>query len=355
MRINIATKLCPFSRICGSRIIIPKTTIEVVVFPTKLRFYNREKNKKNPDLDLDLDFKGPFDKFFIFQNLEKFHVEVNGFSKEGFIRYIIGVKEEKIFIEIKKTPSQKVFLLIKNKKYKVSLNSPFFLPLKTKYMEPSKIEKLSLGMHKKQDVELIQRREDLREILPIWYALGQLLPTLKYKYEGVATLLTKCKKLIDKKDKIELEKLFLTIYKAGFRSIFSPTLLDDKFQSIINTKKLKISESASSLVLLKKGYEFIRSLFLCENKNQIEILPTLLPSFHCGRVLNLKLSIGIVHIEWSKKLLKKMILHSKKDAKIRLKLQPSIKSFRIKEKYYKASDLIGLKKDQIYYFDRFQK
>ena len=71
--------------------------------------------------------------------------------------------------------------------------------------------------------------------------------------------------------------------------------------------------------------------------------------------------IGYVDIEWSKKLLKKVVLYCDRDTKIKFNLQSAIKSFRVRKsrrdkgRFLLSSDLIGLDKGKTYFFDRFKK
>ena len=364
MKIKIDQNIAPFSGVCGTKVMIPGTTFSATIFPTKIEFFNLEKNSSEAELELYFKIKGPIKKFQVFQNIEKSFVEVMGFSLDGFFRYRIGVADKSIVISFEKTPKGKIEILSShdNKPNFTEKKDRFVLPINTKIKEKISIEKLSFGVHKAQDIELINRRGDLNEIFPIWFALGQTIPHVKSKFEGVGLLLEESEKLISEKRKDDLESLFQNIFQAGFTSIFVPSLSDEKHLGVIEEEKQKISKNTSALILLEKGYEIIRSLFISQDKNNIEILGCLLPTFHSGRMVNFSLeSIGIIDIEWSKKLLKKMILRPYQSSTVRFKLQSSIKSFRMrtglkdKGKVFHPESDIPIENNQIYYFDRFQK
>jgi len=108
---------------------------------------------------------------------------------------------------------------------------------------------------------------------------------------------------------------------------------------------------------LKEGKELIRELFFKEEKRKINMLPLLLPSFSFGRFINIESSYGRFDIQWSKKLLKKMIFYSSFSGEIEFQLQKKIKTFRLKEKnkILKKPFKLEVEKNKIYLFDRFQK
>jgi len=106
----------------------------------------------------------------------------------------------------------------------------------------------------------------------------------------------------------------------------------------------------------------IRNLFFKNEKNIFYVLPCLPTKFHCGKLIYLKVEdFGTLSLEWSKKLIKKMIFNCKKDFDLKLELQSKLHFFRIKmkrkEKGRKVSvkESLFLEKGKTYFFDRFQK
>lgn len=358
MKIEIAKKIAPFSKEPGVFTIIPKTAYGIRIFPAKLEFYNLKNSQKCLDLFFDfLEVKN----YQVFLNADKALIEVLVFFKAGFLRFQI-FSEEGLKIFFDKVPGALSFNIdhesAKSTKHNIGQKETIVLPLKTSEESVSS-ERLSLGEHKAQDMEMVSRRGDLKEILPLWFAIGQIVSKVKFKYDGVAALLLEAEDQIRKREVLKLEETFLNIFKAGFKGIFYPTLIDENFQGII--KQGKVSEDASSLILLEKGYELIRFLFFQREKNDLYILPCLLPSFHSGRIIGLRTSSINIDMEWSKKILKKLIIHSEEKIKINLKLQREIKTFRLRKKknekgiFYKQTDALEIEPNVNYFLDSFYK
>ncbi len=351
MNIEIAKKEAPFSKLYGVFAIIPKTSYGVRIFPTKIEFYT----KNHKSLEVFLDLKGPFKDFAVFLNVEKELIEVFGFSKDGFFRYRI-FSEGTVKIAFDKTP-KKFFLNINGAL--AEAKGPIDLPFESSVYNTFN-ERLSLGASKAQDMEMIARREDLKEILPLWFAIGKMARPEQMKYEGTSSLLLQAEREIQNKEKLKLEETFLNIYKIGFKGIFYPTLFDEKFQGIIDMDAA-VSKDADALILLKKGYELIRRMFFQGEGDVLHILPCLLPSFHSGRMINLKHGSFKIDFEWSKKILKKMILCSSEPQKIQLSLQRDIKTFRVRKKknekgiFYKREDFLEINPNVNYLLDSFCK
>jgi hypothetical protein len=114
MKIKIDQKIAPFSKLCGTKVIIPKTTYAAIIFPAKIAFYNKEINASSSDLEVYFKIKGPIKNFEVFQNIEKSFIEVSGFSLEGFIRYKIEVRDVSIVIYFEKLPKDKIEILSSN-------------------------------------------------------------------------------------------------------------------------------------------------------------------------------------------------------------------------------------------------
>jgi hypothetical protein len=272
--------------------------------------------------------------------------------EKKYFKYEVFLRDKKINLLLKRAPCRSINL--KDGK-KLFLKKAYPLPLKVKdFCINEKREKLFLGVSKSLNMENIRRRMDLKEIFPILFYMGQMVPeTLSknlFKYEGVATLLKSCK----------TEKDFLKLFSAGFFSIFTPRLFDNQFQGIVDND-LKISKNATPLILLEKSRNLIRKIFFEEENNKIKILPSLFPSFHSGTLLNVQSSFGIFNINWSKKLLKKIIFKSFKDEEIDFEFQSKIKTFRVREnkrdrgKLFKTKTPFIAEKNKTYFFDRFCK
>ncbi|HSX03495.1 MAG TPA: hypothetical protein VLG76_02070 [Rhabdochlamydiaceae bacterium] len=346
MQIKIAERLHPFSHQSGTFCPIPLTTWEVQVFPARLYFRDLQTYK---ELDLKLSFKGPVKNFTVQLDLEQGFVRVFGESNEGYIEYVI----DKSAIHFKKLPVAGILC----GETTVHKGASFPLPIEAISTADSK-ERLSLGMHRSQDWELVKRRSDLKEIFPVWLRLAALIPNEKIKEipdVGTLTLLHACKKAVEQNEKNQLCGLFNKVFEASFQGILSPRLSDELFLGLV--AETEIPSHLSPLIILHEGAKLIRSLFFREEMEMVSFLPHLPPEFHSGRFV-----IGDeIAIEWSKKLLKKVIWKSKRDRQIILNLQRPIQSFRLRHFLKDRGIKIAkdqpffLKAGQLTYLDRFEK
>jgi hypothetical protein len=311
--ISIARRLKPFSHLPGTTCIIPKTQWQVQVFPTLLRFTNLVTFKT---FEEKLKVKGPILDFTVELDLEKCIVRIFGHVEKKYHQLVIS--EKNIFDLFPGVP----------------------LPDETKK------ERLDLGVHTKLDWELVARRRDMLEIFPIWFRLGQLVPLVETPKVGAATLLHSC-------DKMEVFDHFRKLFMAGFHGIMAPRLSDNDHQGIIPEGNFTFSP----LGLLSEGARLIRQLFFHESKNTFSFLPHLPPECHAGRLLHLRSSFGDeIDIEWSKKLLRRVVIRPGASREIQLDLQKALKSYRINRKTRKAADNpLALEAGKILYLDNFQK
>lgn len=364
MKIKIVKKEIPFSRMPVVFTTLPKTTFGVKVFHGKLEFLNLENNANEICLEIFFDFSGPINNFHVSLNAIKGLIQVLGFSKEGFFRYELFLKEDKICLFFDKAPNVTICMKTDGGEKEILLQNKLniILPLSVKEKGKDLLERLSLGEHKAQDVDLIERRGDLKEILPIWFAIGQTVPALlkPLELEGVLSLFQKADEQIKKKEKIDLKDSLLNVYRTGFKSLFFPLLLDERHQGILK-RNAAVSGATSPLLVLSMGHLAIRSMFFQREKNTLSILPCLLPSLHSGRIINLFSDPLTIDMEWSKKILKKMIIRTRESTKINLQLQQGIKSFRLRTKlnekgvYLNPVDFIEIEPNVNYLLDCFCK
>lgn len=328
MRINIAERLRPFSHVPGTACLVPKSATIVQIFPALLRFLEKE---------IALPVVGPVKDFTVELDLEKALIRVFGHTANGYMRYLIFKEDKRIVVKFEKFPHKMDSIFIDDKEM----------------IGPDVQERLSLGSHRGQDWQLVQRRQDLTDIFPIWLRLSQMLPPAE-----VTSYLLNCAEE-SKKDRREIIPAFLNLFNAHFYGILAPRLFDDQYQGLIpNKEKLTMLPTD----LLKQSGNLIRSLFIDEQKNEIFILPHLPPQFHSGRFVDVELTNGDhLSFEWSKKLLRRLIWIPQSDRIVKLTLQKSITSFRMrrslkeKGKMVSSDEAISLISGQKLYLDRFQK
>ena len=171
---------------------------------------------------------------------------------------------------------------------------------------PKNIERLSFGVHKAQDWEMVLRRMDMKEILPVVYHLSQKVP--KEEEAG----------------------------RFEYRSFFEEMLVPQKG--------------------LHSAFTEIRSQFVQEEEKELTLLPN--SPFTAGRMTNVKTSFGFVDMLWVKGSLQKVTLHIKQLEDLVLKLPMGVKTFRIKEhlaergRVVKVGELMKLSPGTLY-LDRF--
>lgn len=204
------------------------------------------------------------------------------------------------------------------------------LPVKEKGDFQKIRTRLSLGVHKKQDWELVKRRRDLTEILPIWHAVSQMIPEL------------------EQADLPEYSD-FLALFEGAFHGILVPHSRDPLHLGVLK------EEIQSPLYFLRESQKGIERLFVEKKGEELLILPQLYPSFHAGRILNLQIEDLTLDLEWTKKRLRRMIIRPSKDQTLHLFLFKGLKGFRMNGKRYTSKEFFKLEADNNYYFDCFEK
>jgi hypothetical protein len=288
VKITILQKLAPFSHLPGTCCLIPNSSWVVQAFPTLLKFENCITGEKREEV---LPWKGPIKDFTVQQDLERGCVRIFGHTAQGYRLHTI--QEGK---------------------------------------PPSRLEKLSLGMHKALDWEMVKRRCNMAEILPVWFRLGQLVPP-----SGQAWLPPDLK----------------GVFQTYFHGLFTPRLVDEDHLGIFPPDR-KIAEDR--LALLREGYLAIRAQFFQKREGVYIFLPAVAAEFHSGRFLS-----EAVDFEWSKKSLQKIVLRSTAACEIVMQLPKPLKSFRMRaslkekgERFFCDRPLV-LQANATLFCDRFEK
>lgn len=298
MTIEIAARLKPFCHKIGTICVIPHSSIQVEVFPTVLRFVDLVTGKVWEE---KLDWKGPVEGFTVELDLEKGCLEVFGKTADGFRKKKIGGEKKGL------------------------------------------VEHLSLGKHTKLDWELVLRRMNMEEMVPVLFQLGQMVPEV----EGKTPIL----QFLEFGDKREVARQLTLFFKTGFHGMMAPRLTDDDFQGIVERGETE----GSPLTLLRRGYKAIRSLFFREEEG-FSFLPNLPPEFHAGRMVNLRTEAGDeISIEWSKKLIKKVMIKPGRTREVNLTFQKSLSTFRInRKKKHAVREPLALTAGQTVFLDRYE-
>ena len=312
MRINVAGRLRPFSHEAGTFVPLPGTLLQLQVFPRLIRFF------KEGELVEEKPIAGSYKGFTVMLDLEAGCIKVKSDKARYFIESDGVVKEGK-------GPSN-----------------------------TRALPRLSLGSHKKLDWTLVKRRLDMREILPVWYRLGKMMPEVP----GECGLLAQVDKLMAKKAREEIVPVLEELFLAGFRGIMAPRAVDDDHQGICEGNLLTGSPS----VLLTLGAKIIEQLFLSFDEGAIHVLPHLPPQFFSGRFIDVPCGdLGKVNLEWSKKQARRMMLIPEREELVRLALQSKLKTFRLRNEENQSGAVftngaeVSLERGKRILLDRFEK
>lgn len=346
MYITVAQRLRPFSHLPGTYFILPGTALRFQLFPALIRVHNLSDPEPVLVDEIPLDVKGPVKDFTMQQDLEKGILRVWGKTATGFMRYrILALPEEKIPYAIrveKGTPLRE----------KPPAAAPYF---------PVKTDRLSLGSHKAQDWDKMVLRSDLKEILPLWHRLGQLIPPTNTDYpQGTISLLKQCEEAINSGESTEIYPAFHNLFLAGFDLGLSPRLKDDQHQGFqLSPVSVK---GISPLALLSEGAALIRRLFMQCKEHNIRILPSLPPEFHSGRLVQVPCgSWGNLDLEWSKKIVRRMVFTPAADITLNFDFQKQVKRFRLRTgennpgQWLPNGSPVTMPAGFNYLFDRFEK
>lgn len=341
MRITISQKLNPFSHTPGTNCLIPGTKFGVQIFPTLIRLYDLTTSSPKLISETNFELTGPVREFTVEQDLEKGAIRVWGHYQEAYMRYNIQAKENSILLNVERGPE----------KYSKVL---FSIDQTSSIRPPT--ERLSLGSHKKLDWDLIKRRLELEDILPIWLRLGQWTPELKpTEYYGTATMLNELK------EPLTIYQTFLNIFLAGFEGILFPRLIDTQYQGF-KLPEIPHGSDISPLILLKEGALQIRKLFIQQDNAHIHILPLLPPQFHAGRFINIDCGkYGLLDIEWSKKQIKRLIFQAENNSELYFHFSKEFKKFRLRKRegekgaWVECGAALAVEAGQTYLLDNFQK
>ncbi len=319
MEIKIAQRLRPFSHLPGTLVPLPFSDWQVEAFPAFLKL-----SCSTLQIECPTGWKGPVFDFTVQLDLEKGLISLYGHTAEGYRRLWIRMIDEGIELWWEKEGEKRIIL-------------------GGKRMGALPLERLSLGMHKALDWELVRRRCDLKELLPVWHRLGQMVPTV-----GDYTI----------EENLPLSR-YLELFLVGFKGILAPRLVDTEHQGLNNWHSDYIG---SPIALLTEGARLIRALFFKEVGEVWHLLDSLPAEFHAGRFIGIHTCAGDhVQIEWSSKRLNRVLIYSKSDRNIYLKTHPFLKSFRLRYHSKKRgarhaiSEPIELVEGSFLILDRFEK
>jgi hypothetical protein len=332
MTITIAARLHPFTHEVGKQFLLPRTSWKVAVFPTRLEFSDLA--EKLTSFFLTLDLLGPMQGFTAELDLEKGILRVFGMTARGYVHYHLSASMEGVLLTVDKAPSKEFVCMrsFPSGKFTLSPSEGIVVCAPSLYLKaaPLSEERLSLGMHKAQDWDMIRRRLDCKEIFPHWLRLGSLTPSQEEDLQESRcnfSLLSACKKVIEDKDRKRVIPAFERLFLSAFEGVLVPRFKDTDYQGIAPEETLV---PCPALPLLTEGATQIRSLFICERQGHVELLPCLPPEFHSGRMVRVATSTAVLlDMEWSKKALRRVFAASPSGGELSFKLPKGIRSCRL--------------------------
>lgn len=357
MRITIDGRFSPFSHRAGTHVLIPKTQIVVEVYPSRTRFYSCS----SLDVyEMDIQTAGYVDGFTVIQDLETQVVRVFGTAGHGYVSYELQFSDGHIVMHLLRSRSP-LSITFQGETHMVPPKGKLQLFPVTDYID-CPLPRLAFGIHKSQNIDHITLRKDLRETLPFLYRIGKLSPKNSHHLQGntTAELVQKIRDAIEARDKMGTTLALHEFFVIAIRDLFVPQLFDYRLQGLFTppeTSKLHYDTS-----LLSDVAELIESLFLQQRGTSLLFLPLLLPILHAGRFITLR---GLdksytLDMEWRSHKLRKVIFYSHTARDYHFILPKPLSTFRMRSSQADSGivchsgDLISMKKDTNYFFDRFQ-
>ena len=343
MQIRIASRFRPFSHLPGAKALLPGSFWQLQAFPTRLFFTHLQTGET---LTHPLELKGPVEGFTLEQDLEKGRLRVFGKSQAGYFSVFVQMGQKGIELLFEKRGEKIAHLLP---------------AVRGANLERSE-ERLSFGIHKAQECEGIWKRLDLQEILPFWLHLSHWIPPLARDERsfGVLRFIEACEKFALEGEREKIVPLLESAVRCGFRSVFMSRLDDDQYLGILEEEK--IPEDLSPLHLIMRGAELIRSLLFHEEEGVLHLLPCLPTEFVSGRLIHVRLQNGsLIDLEWSKKLLRRAIIHPCVTQEVELVLPKPLSRFRVRKserergKTVRHGDKIQLQAGESILLDHFEK
>jgi hypothetical protein len=328
MRITISERLRPYIRRAGAAMLIPGTRLVAFVYPNRLVVCDPFQGDQVAELDLCV--HGPVGDFTVQQDLERARVVVWGETTSGYLRYCLlplaGGLGARLVVE--KGPDG--FLGGKRE---------LLIGEEGEVADVGTAERLFLGVTKQLEWDRVRQRADLCEILPVWHRLGLLTPGGNGVPDEPCLFHSPEASLLD-------------VFQAGFRGLLTPSAQDTLHQGF---PLPPLPLGSDPTVLLVEGARRIRALFVREKGKVL----ALRPGFTSGRMTGVTCGFGTLDFEWTKKSLRRALLHVHADAEVRLELHPDLKSFRLRvgseERLLDAGTPFDVSQGQLIRLDRFQK
>lgn len=366
--IIISEKFRPFSQQPGISVPYPLLKLVFVIYPTQIKILDWKKKQKTL-LTIDFNFKSPCKSFSVFSDLLKQEIEIHCHLEDNFAKMklaldekkqcfyltLLRYKEERLGFEVKR-PSRTSIL-----NRQLTKKKPLVLFKDLNFSIVKKPELLFLGSHKKQEIEKIFQRKDLREFLPLWYLWGQFckVQSKAEKKDGTLVFLNELTETIEQKKHDKIGSILKNMMATSFAPMMVPHLEDFRHWGFHLPKD--DTSKASPWLLFSELYTVIRKFFVCYENSNLYLLPHLPPELFCGKLRQVQEGDLMLHLEWTKKTIRRMMITSSKSSTITLHFAAGIKTFRLRigeqdrGTRFKNHHEITIKRNKVYFFDNFEK
>ena len=332
--IKISQKFKPFANRPGTACLIPGSSWVVQAYPTLLRILGEKEH------EIFLRLTGPIEQFTLMQDVDRQAVFVYGYAKEGYFNFKIFHVGKNVLVKLYRGNS--IVCVINGANVSLNKGDIINVPVDDAGFKLDRKEYLHLGINKKLNWDMVEKRSDLREIFPVVFLLGQFIsPYVDSNFLSPSSY-----------------SEFKMVFKSMFSGILVPTF--DNGNSFGFDHDLSC-EFASPVVLLRKMYEQVRKLFIYE-ADSIEILPTLYAEFHCGRMVDVELKDCIISLEWTKCNVRRLTIFAKKSSELVFKFTKEISSFRLRSRASKdtrhtckVTAKLRVESGKTYFLDNFTK
>lgn len=302
VKIEIFKHTAIWTKIPGTQVLLPGSTDVVIPYPT---YYVVKSLTTGEERKVLLETSGPVDDFCARADVETGEVSIEGRTRKGFFRELVQKKST------------------------------------------AKKPRLSFGSHKGLNLPQVLDRESMIELVPLLFAASYGYP------QGIERTPSLLKDFQDETDRLKLFGHLRDILRAGFTGVFAP------HQNDFWGYEHKVSNLAP-VEFLGTLSASIQSLFLEESNNTLVVLPKLPIEAASGRFIDIPTSFGIVHLEWTKKKLRRLFIEAKINHELRLVLPQGLSRFRVrtskadKGRVYSCDVPLILEKGNPYYLDQFE-
>lgn len=384
MRIAIHSKLTPFSHEAGKKHLLPGSNFILQIFPAKIEVFRIDIHPAQKVAAFDFAFSAFVKQFTVIHDLYRNSIWVSGKANGEFFRYCIrslpSQSELILFFDRNRGENIDVHYSTFDKDYfctkQVSDSKKQFFCL-THLSDRSDLCKIPIyhnelffhcGVHKFAEWERIHKRGDLEEILPIWLAYANCRNIVPCDFSvgnipsSIAPFFKHCLHDLENRKMDSFQKNLLLLWKISFDDCGIP-IPEGNQNTGLQLQTCPNNQKFSAKNWLDLSAQFVLSLFIRQQNNEIWVLPYVPPQVKNGRLINIRLAndSGSISLEWSLGKLRKMELKSFADQKYILHFPKSLASCRLQfEKHTSTISVkerfeILSKKEIKYDFDYFEK